>query len=61
MDSAQSDYIDYFEIQVNSKDDVKLLFYKDENKTPIFIKKLEKPDINFEWLLDSETGETKIY
>ena len=61
MDSAQSDYIDYFEIQVNSKDDVKLLFYKDENKTPILIKKLEKPDINFEWLLDSETGETKIY
>ena len=48
-------------IQVNSKDDVKLLFYKDENKTPILIKKLEKPDINFEWLLDSETGETKIY
>ena len=61
MDSAQSDYIDYFEIQVNSKDYVKLLFYKDENKTPILIKKLEKPDINFEWLLDSETGETKIY
>ena len=61
LDSSQSNYIDYFEIQVNSKDDVKLLFYKDENKTPILIKKLEKPDINFEWLLDSETGETKIY
>lgn len=61
LDSTQSDYINYFEIQVNSKEDVKIFFYKEENGTPKLINKLEKPEIKFEWLLNSETGETKIY
>ena len=61
LDSAQSDYINYFEIQVNSQEDVKILFYKEENGTPILINKLERPEIKFEWLLNPETGETKIY
>ncbi len=61
LDSAQSDYIDYFEIQVNSKEDVKILFYKIENETAILQNKLEKPELKAEWLLNSETGETKVY
>ena len=61
LDSLQSDYIDYFEIHVNSKEDVKILFYKEENETSNLLYKLEKPDLKFEWLINSETGETKIY
>lgn len=61
LDSLQSDYIDYFEIHVNSKEDVKLLFYKEGNETSNLLYKLEKPDLKFEWLINSETGETKIY
>lgn len=61
LDSLQSDYIDYFEIHVNSKEDVELLFYKEENETSNLLYKLEKPDLKFEWLINSETGETKIY
>lgn len=61
LDSVQSNYINYFEIQVNSQDDVNILFYKEEKETSILINKLEKPEIKFEWLLNSETGETKIY
>lgn len=30
LDYVQSNYINYFEIQVNSQDDVKILFYKEE-------------------------------
>ena len=40
---------------------MKILFYKEEKETSILINKLEKPEIKFEWLLNSETGETKIY
>ena len=61
LDSVQSNYINYFEIQVNSQDDVKILFYREEKETSILINKLEKPEIKFEWLLNFETGETKIY
>ncbi|MCQ2582361.1 MAG: hypothetical protein MJ160_00495 [Treponema sp.] len=61
LDSSQSDYFDYFEIQVNSKEDVQILFYRIENGTTILLNKLEKPDLKYEWLLNSETGETKLY
>lgn len=60
LDSEQSDYVDYFEIQVNSKEDVKILFYKIEDEKEILLNKLEKPELKFEWLLNSETGETKL-
>ena len=61
LDSAESDYIDYFEIQVNSKKDVKIHFYKTVEGNTILLNTLEKPELKFEWLLNSETGETIIY
>lgn len=42
-------------------EDVKILFYKIENETAILQNKLEKPELKAEWLLNFETGETKIY
>lgn len=59
-DAKESDYVDYFEIQVNSKNDVKIHFYRIENEKEILLNTLEKPSIRFEWL-NYETGETKIY
>lgn len=61
LDSAESDYIDYFEIQVNSKDNVSISFYKMTDDVPLLLKTLAKPDLHFVWLPDSETGETKTY
>lgn len=61
LDSAESDYVDYFEIEVLSKKDVKIHFYKISEGKPILLNTLEKPELKFEWLLNSKTGETIIY
>ena len=36
-------------------------FIKEENETSNLLYKLEKTDLKFEWLINSETGERKIY
>lgn len=61
LDSDKSNYIDYFEIQVNSKKDVKIHFYKVVEGNSILLNTLEKPELSFNWLLNSKTGETIIY
>ena len=61
LDAVESDYIDYFEIQVISKEDVKIHFYKEDEAVSVLVNTLEKPELRFEWLVNSETGETKIY
>lgn len=61
LDSEESDYIDYIEIEVTSKKDVKLHFYKISDGKTMLLNTLEKPNLNFIWLLDSTTGETIIY
>lgn len=61
LDAEESDYIDYFEIHVISKKDVKIYFYKMNDNQTVLVNTLEKPNLKFEWLLDSETGETQIY
>ena len=50
LDSSESDFADYFEIHVKSKDDVELTFYKlNKEEQPIVVQSYSKPELVWKW------------